>query len=111
MPAPTRAPDLYDVRAAHLVGIGGTAMTPLATILLQMGKRVTGSDLTPNAAMEQLRRLGAEIHIGHSAENVGDVDIVIASSAVPGSNPEVTEALTRGVPVVKHAAALGSLMR
>ena len=85
-------------------------MTPLATILLQMGKRVTGSDLTPNASMERLRQLGAAIEIGHRAENVGDVDVVGASSAVPGSNPEVTEAINRGIPVIKHSAALGSLM-
>src|SRR4051794_27984491 len=111
MTAPPAVPDLYDVRGAHLIGIGGTAMTPLATILLQMGKRVTGSDLTPNASMDRLRALGATIQIGHRPENVGDVDVVVASSAVPGSNPEVAEALARGIPVVKHSAALGSLMR
>ena len=57
MPAPINGPDLYQIRRAHLVGIGGTAMTPLATILLQMGKGVSGSDLTPNASMELLREL------------------------------------------------------
>src|SRR4051794_35664412 len=112
MSAPPATPDLYDIRGAHLVGIGGTAMTPLATILLQMGKPVTGSDLAPNASMERLRELGARIHTGsHRAENVGEVDVVVVSSAVPDGNPEVAEALSRGIPVVKHSAALGSLMR
>src|SRR3954447_19286766 len=106
----TKAPDLYEIRSAHLIGIGGTAMTPLATILLQMGKVVSGSDLTPNNAMGPLRDLGAQIVIGHRAENVGDVDVVIASSAVPSSNPEVAAAIDRHIPVIKHSAALGSLM-
>ncbi len=107
----SHALDLYSLHSAHLIGIGGTAMTPLATILLQMGLSVSGSDLNPNAAMEPLRRLGATIEIGHRAENVGNVDVVIASSAVPGDNPEALAARERGIPLIKHSAALGSLMR
>src|SRR5581483_5101624 len=108
-----RAPltKISEVRRAHLVGIGGTAMTPLATILLQMGIDVTGSDLATNQAMGPLRSLGARIFFGHRAEHVGDVDIVVASSAVPEDNPELAIARARGIRTVKHSAALGSLMR
>lgn len=105
------APELDEVESAHLVGIGGTAMTPLATILLQKGVRVSGSDLLEASWLDTLRRLGAEVRLGHRAEQVGDVDVVIASSAVPQDNPELKAARARGLPVVKHSAALGSLMR
>lgn len=109
--AASQAPDLYEIRSAHLVGIGGTAMTPLATILLQMGVQVSGSDLDQPAHLEALRSLGAHIEVGHKAEHVGQVDVVVVSSAIPADNPEVAIARERGVPVVKHSAALGSLMR
>jgi len=104
-------PELDDVRSAHLIGIGGTAMTPLATILLQKGVAVSGSDIAENAALESLRAGGARIAIGHRAENVGDVDVVVASSAVPQDNVELAAARERGIPAMKHSAALGSLMR
>ncbi len=99
------------VRSAHLIGIGGTAMTPLATILLQMGVRVTGSDVSEPSWLETLRKLGATVQRGHRAEHVGDVDIVVTSSAVPGDNVEVARARELGIPVVKHSAALGALVR
>lgn len=99
------------IRSAHLVGIGGTAMTPLATILLQMGLRVTGSDVAAPPWLDALRGLGATIHQGHRPEHVGDVDLVIISSAVPADNPEVQRARALGIPLVKHSSALGSLMR
>ena len=69
-------PQLDDVRTAHLVGIGGTAMTPLATILIEKGVAISGSDVTDNPALDQLRAKGARIAIGHRAENVGRVDVV-----------------------------------
>jgi UDP-N-acetylmuramate--alanine ligase len=105
-------PDGFEgVRRAHLVGIGGTAMTPLATILLQQGIKVSGSDVSEPAWLSRLRELGATIARGHRAANVGNVDVLIASSAVPGENVEVQAARERGIPVVKHSAALGALMR
>lgn len=104
-------PELDEVESAHLVGIGGAAMTPLATILLQKGVRVSGSDLVEASSLDRLRALGAEVKLGHRAEHVGDVDVVVASSAVPPDNPELEAARSRGLPVVKHSAALGSLMR
>jgi len=104
-------PELDDVRSAHLVGIGGTAMTPLATILLEKGVAVSGSDVADNAALDLLRAKGARIAIGHRAENLGDVDVLVASSAVPQDNVELAAARKRGIPAMKHSAALGSLMR
>jgi UDP-N-acetylmuramate--alanine ligase len=86
-------------------------MTPLATILLEMGVAVSGSDVSDNPAMGLLREKGARIAIGHRAENVGDSDVVVASSAVPQDNIELITARERGIPTMKHSAALGSLMR
>src|SRR3954447_1329173 len=104
-------PQLDEVRSAHLIGIGGTAMTPLATILLEMGVAVSGSDVSDNPALSLLREKGARIAIGHRAENVGQSDVVVASSAVPQDNVELITAREHGIPTMKHSAALGSLMR
>jgi len=105
-------PDLNHVKSVHLIGIGGTAMTPLATILLDMGVHVSGSDLSVAPSTAVLEEMGARVAIGHRAENVGaDVELVVASSAIPEDNAEIQEARTRQIPVVKHSAALGSLMR
>ncbi len=111
MPGRRRLPEIDQVRAAHLVGIGGAAMTPLATILLEKGVAVSGSDVADSAALARLRAKGARIAIGHRAENVGSVDVVVASSAVPQDNVELAAARSRSIPTMKHSAALGSLMR
>ena len=109
-PSPRLAVDLNSVRSAHLVGIAGAAMTPLATILLQKGVSVTGSDLVDAAHLDLLRRLGATIWIGHDGERLGSPEVVVVSSAIIETNPEVRAAQTRRIPVVKHAEALASLM-
>ncbi len=103
-------PELDEVQSAHLIGIGGTAMTPLATILLEMGVAVSGSDVADNSALATLRAKGARVAIGHSAANVSEPDVVVASSAVPQDNVELVEARARGIPTMKHSVALGSLM-
>ncbi len=99
------------VKRLHFVGIGGTGMNGIAEVLLNLGYKVTGSDLRPNAATERLASLGAEIHYGHAAENVGDADVVVISSAVHQDNPEVLEARSRNIPVVPRAIMLAELMR
>lgn len=104
-------PDVNRVHSAHLIGIAGAAMTPLATILLQQGSRVTGSDLVDAAQLQVLRDLGARIWIGHDPSQLESSEVVIASAAVPDDNPEVRVARARGIPVMKHATALGALMR
>lgn len=95
----------------HLVGIGGSGMATLGHLLLQMGKRVSGSDVAASAAADRLRHAGATVYLGHRAEQVGDADYVVRSSAIPAQhNPEVIEARRLGLPSVKHAEAVGQLM-
>ncbi len=93
----------------HFVGIGGTGMSSLATVLRQAGFAVTGSDLHDSPAVEALRGTGVPIVVGHDPVNLGSAGLVIRSSAVPEANSEVREARRRGIPVLKHAEFLGLL--
>ena len=112
MTARTRLEDrMRRIQRIHLVGIGGSGMGGIAEVLLNLGYEVQGSDLKANGVTERLTRLGARIFIGHAAENLGDSDVVVVSSAVNRSNPEVAEALSKRVPVVARAEMLGELMR
>ncbi|HEX7012109.1 MAG TPA: UDP-N-acetylmuramate--L-alanine ligase, partial [Steroidobacteraceae bacterium] len=99
------------INRIHLVGIGGSGMGGIAEVLLNLGYEVQGSDLKPNAVTQRLARLGARIAFGHAAENVGDADVLVVSSAVGADNPEVLEAKARRIPVVQRAQMLGELMR
>src|SRR6204780_2039105 len=99
------------IEAIHFVGIGGSGMGGIAEVLLNLGYRVQGSDLKPNAITERLAALGATIRIGHKATHADRADVVVVSSAVPTDNPEVQAALARHVPVVPRAEMLGELMR
>ncbi len=99
------------IQRIHFVGIGGSGMGGIAEVLLNLGYAVQGSDLKPNAVTQRLERLGAQIHIGHSAGHLGDADVVVVSSAVDRSNPEITAALANRIPVVPRAEMLGELMR
>lgn len=94
----------------HLVGIGGAGMSGLARILLVRGHRVSGSDLRDGRSLEELRVLGAEIHVGHHADNLGDAEVVVLSSAVPSTNPEVEAARTQGRTLLRRAEMLALLM-
>lgn len=96
----------------HFVGIGGVGMSGIAEVLLNLGYAITGSDLRASEATERLRALGAEIHIGHDAANlVGDLSVVVISTAVKFSNPEVLAARERLIPVIPRAEMLAELMR
>jgi UDP-N-acetylmuramate--alanine ligase len=99
------------IQCVHLVGIGGSGMGGIAEVLLNLGYKVQGSDLKVNAVTQRLARLGATIFIGHSAEHLGDADVVVVSSAVGAANPEVTSALAKRIPVVPRAEMLAELMR
>jgi UDP-N-acetylmuramate--alanine ligase len=99
------------IQTIHFVGIGGSGMGGIAEVLLNLGYAVQGSDLKPNAVTERLASLGAKIAFGHAAENVHGADVVVVSSAVSRTNPEVATALERRVPVVPRAEMLGELMR
>jgi UDP-N-acetylmuramate--alanine ligase len=94
----------------HLVGIGGTGLSPIARVLIARGFRVSGSDQRSSAATDELTELGATIAIGHRAENIVGADLVLISSAVPADNPEVQAAHAAGCPVVKREQFLGPLM-
>jgi UDP-N-acetylmuramate--alanine ligase len=97
-------------RHIHLIGIGGAGLSAIATVLLEQGYTISGSDLHASPITNRLARQGATVHIGHAAANLGDADLVIVSSAVPEDNPEVTEAHRRGTPVAKRAEWLGHMM-
>jgi len=95
----------------HLVGIGGAGMSGIAEVLLTMGYKVTGSDLHASDTTRRLEELGGKIFIGHQESNVGEAQVVVISSAVATSNPEVAIAKTQQIPVIPRAEMLAELMR
>ena len=101
----------HKVKHIHFVGIGGVGMSGIAEVLLNQGFSVSGSDLGDNATTRRLKKAGATIHVGHSAEQVANVDVVVTSTAVKADNPEVLEAKARKIPVVPRAMMLAELMR
>ncbi len=94
----------------HLVGIGGSGMSAIAWVLLGRGYHVSGSDLQHNALTAELEAAGATIFTGHAAGNIAGADLLVISSAVPPSNPELAAAIAAGTPVLKRADFLGRLM-
>ena len=107
-----RQPALGRIRQVHLVGIGGIGMSSIAEVLLNRGYAVTGSDLKRSDVTEHLESLGATIYEGHAAEQVGEADVVVYSSAVdPDENPETLEAERRRISLIPRAEMLGELMR
>src|SRR5215472_11979116 len=95
----------------HFVGIGGIGMSGIAEVLLNLGYRVSGSDLKKSAVTERLESLGATVFEGHAAQNIAGADVVVTSSAINPSNPEVFEASRLHVPVIPRAEMLAELMR
>jgi UDP-N-acetylmuramate--alanine ligase len=95
----------------HLVGVGGIGMSGIAELLANLGYHVSGSDLKKSDISDRLATLGVRVAIGHSAEHVGDADVVVVSSAIATTNPEVTEARRRHIPVIARAEMLAELMR
>ncbi|TAM80644.1 MAG: UDP-N-acetylmuramate--L-alanine ligase [Acidobacteria bacterium] len=102
---------LGKVRKIHFVGIGGIGMSGLAEVLLNLGFSVSGSDIKQTPVTDRLSQLGARIACRHSAENIGDAEVVVVSSAVPVMNPEIIEAAHRKIPVIPRAEMLAELMR
>jgi UDP-N-acetylmuramate--alanine ligase len=98
-------------RPVHLVGIGGAGMSALASILLQRGQRVSGSDLRGGRDAAALQAMGAQVHVGHDAAHLGDAGLVVVSTAVPDNNPEVRAAAERNIPTVHRAELLAWLIR
>jgi UDP-N-acetylmuramate--alanine ligase len=107
---PTEPVPLDELGRVHFVGIGGAGMSGIARIMLARGTAVSGSDSAASATLDELAALGARVHAGHAAGQVGGADTVVVSSAIRESNPELAEARRRGLRVLHRAAALASLM-
>ena len=101
----------HKVKRIHFVGIGGAGMSGIAEVLVNLGFKVSGSDLSESLAVRRLRSLGAHVVIGHGSQNVTDADAVVTSTAVRHDNPEVIAARARRIPVVPRAQMLAELMR
>src|SRR5262245_11385480 len=98
-------------RRVHFVGIGGIGMSGIAELLANLGYVVSGSDEKRSAVTDRLATLGIRVAVGHAAEHVGDADVVVISSAVKTTNPEVMEAARLHIPVIPRAEMLAELMR
>ncbi|HJN41046.1 MAG: UDP-N-acetylmuramate--L-alanine ligase [Anaerolineales bacterium] len=94
----------------HLIGIGGAGLSAIATVLLESGHPVSGSDVEETALTERLKRAGARVYVGHRAENLAAADMVLPSSAIPESNPELQAARAQRIKVLKRQELLGMLM-
>ncbi len=101
----------HKIKNIHFIGIGGSGMSGIAEVLLNLGYNVSGSDLGTNAATERLSSLGAKVLLGHDAAYVAGADAVVTSTAVKSDNPEVVAARAARVPIVPRAIMLGELMR
>ena len=99
------------IRKIHMVGIGGAGMSGIAEVLLNLGYEVSGSDMNDSTMVRHLRQLGAHIAIGHAAQNVGDVQVLVKSTAIGEENPEVKSARERKIAVIPRAEMLAELMR
>lgn len=111
LPATSASSLMRKIRGVHLVGIGGTGMSGIAEVLLNLGFQVSGSDMRASKVTERLKTLGADIYIGHAADNVRNADVLVVSTAVPADNPELVAAHQRRIPVVQRAEMLAELMR
>ena len=95
----------------HFVGIGGIGMSGIAEVLLNLGYRVSGSDMKRTAITARLENLGGIIHEGHAAGNIEGAHVIVTSTAVRSDNPEVIEAVRKQIPVIPRAEMLAELMR
>ncbi len=104
-------PEMRRVRQIHFVGIGGSGMCGIAEVLLNQGYDISGSDIKESTVTEHMRRLGANVMLGHKAENIGNANVVVISSAVAQDNPEVVAAKAQRIPVIARAEMLAEIMR
>lgn len=109
LPLPAKA--LGKVKQIHFVGIGGTGMNGIAEVLFNLGYEVSGSDIKESAVTNRLQALGIVIYIGHRAENVSNADVVVVSTAIDKTNPEIAAAYQQRTPVIPRAEMLAELMR
>jgi UDP-N-acetylmuramate--alanine ligase len=107
---PIQLPRLEQLGAVHFIAIGGSGMNGIASMMLAQGIPVSGSDRQDSKYLRSLEAQGARVYVGHRAEQLGDANTVVASSAIREDNPELAEARRRGLRVLHRSAALGSLM-
>ena len=100
-----------EIGPIHFVGIGGIGMSGIAEVLINLGYTVQGSDASDNYNLDRLRKKGAKVSVGHTAENVDGADVVVVSTAIKRDNPELMAARERRIPVVRRAEMLAELMR
>ena len=111
MNAPIKIPEMRRVKSIHFVGIGGAGMGGIAEVLLNEGYQITGSDIGENQVVARLRKLGAEIAIGHHQGNIKGASVIVVSTAIDSENPELKQAAKVRIPVVRRAEMLAELMR
>ena len=99
------------VKGIHFVGIGGIGMSGIAEVLVNLGYHIGGSDVQNSETTARLQKLGAQVVIGHAAENIGNADVVVTSTAVKANNPEVIEAHRKNIPVIPRAEMLAELLK
>ncbi len=99
------------VKRIHFVGIGGIGMSGIAEVLLNLGYKISGSDVVSSETTRRLRNMGAQVAIGHAPDNIGNADVVVTSTAVKADNPEVLEAHRKNVPVIPRAEMLAELLK
>ena len=99
------------IRNIHFIGIGGVGMSGIAEVFHNLGYVISGSDIAESAMVRHLRELGMRIHLGHQAENIDDVHVVVVSTAIDEDNPEIVAARSQRIPVVRRAEMLAELMR
>jgi UDP-N-acetylmuramate--alanine ligase len=107
---PITLPEPESLGPVHFIAIGGSGMNGIASAFVELGVEVSGSDRSDSKYLQALQRLGARVHVGHRAEQLGAAQTVVASSAIREDNPELAEARRRGLSVLHRSAALGSLM-
>ena len=104
-------PEMRRIRKIHFIGVGGAGMSGIAEVLLNQSYEITGSDIANSLVIERLKSLGAEIFIGHKAENIQGADVVVVSSAINQTNEEIIEAIGLRIPIIRRAEMLAELMR
>ncbi|WGE58475.1 UDP-N-acetylmuramate--L-alanine ligase [Actinobacillus equuli] len=104
-------PEMRRVNQIHFIGIGGAGMSGIAEVLLNEGYQISGSDIAEGPVTKRLAEAGAKVFIGHQAENISGASVVVASSAIDDTNPEVKAAKEARIPVIQRAQMLAEIMR
>jgi UDP-N-acetylmuramate--alanine ligase len=104
-------PEMRRIRRIHFVGIGGAGMSGIAEVLHNQGYTISGSDIAASSVTERLESFGVKVRIGHRAENIDGVDVVVVSTAIDRSNDEIVAAMEQRIPIIRRAEMLAELMR